>query len=59
MHWYIGFNDPDTLDSEIGTGRYARYFALSAFGSRTCVNGVSSQWPCAERGRAPLTNKWS
>lgn len=27
MRWYIGFDDTDTLHSELGTGKYARYFA--------------------------------
>jgi len=27
MRWYVGFDDTDTLHSEIGTGKYARYFA--------------------------------
>lgn len=39
MRWYIGFDDTDTLDSEIGTGRYARYFAQS-IAQEVCVWGV-------------------
>lgn len=42
MRWYIGFDDTDTLHSDIGTGKYARYFAQD-IGLEFSVWGVVRQ----------------
>ncbi|ACV68764.1 hypothetical protein [Desulfohalobium retbaense] len=45
MKCYIGFDDTDTLHSDLGTGKYARYFAQSIQADFPVTGVVRQQFP--------------